>query len=30
MKPQSETVATPKQKAPQPQVADEEEEVLPF
>jgi len=30
MKPQSETVTTPKQKAPQPQVADEEEEVLPF
>jgi hypothetical protein len=30
MKPQSETVATPKQKAPKIEVADEEEEVLPF
>ena len=30
MKPQSETATTPKQKAPQPEVADEEEEVLPF
>ena len=30
MKPQSEKVASPKQKAPEPEVADEEEEVLPF
>ena len=30
MKPQSETAITPKQKAPKIEVADEEEEVLPF
>lgn len=30
IKPQAEKTATPKQRAPQPEVSDDEEEVLPF